>query len=142
MKLGTMLSDVFRSLFRQTATQQYPFERTQPPKRLRGKLHWDSEKCTGCSLCSKDCPANAIDVLRVDQGNKRFIVRYHADRCTFCAQCVLSCPQEALKLSPEEWELADVSKQPFTIYYGADVDVEHFLVNLAKSSADLTEDKV
>lgn len=141
MKLGTMLSDVFHSLFRLTATRQYPFERKQAPERLRGKLHWDAEKCTGCSLCSKDCPANAIEIIMVDKVAKRFVVRYHLDRCTFCAQCVLSCPQDALSLSCDEWELADTNKQPFTIYYGADANVEHFLVNLAESDGGIPKEK-
>lgn len=133
MKLGTMISDIFRSLFQRTATRQYPFEHKQTPERLRGKLHWDAQKCTGCNLCSKDCPANAIEVIMIDKATKRFIVRYHMDRCTFCAQCVLSCPQDALKLSSEEWELADTRKEPFTIYYGESDDVEHVLVTLATS---------
>jgi formate hydrogenlyase subunit 6/NADH:ubiquinone oxidoreductase subunit I len=141
MKLGTMLSDVFRSLFRRTATRQYPFERKPAPERLRGKLYWDAETCTGCSLCSKDCPANAIEIIMVDKAAKRFVVRYHLDRCTFCAQCVLSCPQDALRLSHDEWELADTSKKPFTIYYGEDADVEPFLVNLAESDADIAQEK-
>jgi formate hydrogenlyase subunit 6/NADH:ubiquinone oxidoreductase subunit I len=141
MKLGTMLSDVFHSLFRRTATRQYPFERKQAPERLRGKLYWDAEKCTGCCLCSKDCPANAIEIIMVDKAAKRFIVRYHLDRCTFCAQCVLSCPQDALRLSRDEWELADTSKQSFTLYYGEDADVEHFLVKLAESDGDIAQEK-
>lgn len=141
MKPGAMLGDVFCSLFRRTATRQYPFERKQTPERLRGKLHWNANKCTGCSLCSKDCPANAIEIIMVDRAAKRFIVRYHLDRCTFCAQCVLSCPQDALKLSRDEWELAGTSKEPFTIYYGEDADVEHFLVNLAQPDADIPDEK-
>ncbi len=136
MKLGAMFSDVFRALFRRTATRKYPFERTPPPEHLRGKLYWDAEKCTGCCLCSKDCPANAIEVLTVNKANKRFIVRYHADRCTYCAQCVLSCPQHALHLSSNDWELANTDKQAFTFYYGDDADVESFLVKRAENSAE------
>jgi formate hydrogenlyase subunit 6/NADH:ubiquinone oxidoreductase subunit I len=137
MKLGTMLGDVFRSLFQRSATRQYPFERKETPARLRGKLYWNAEKCTGCSLCSKDCPANAIEVIMVDKATKRFMVRYHLDRCTFCAQCVLSCPQDALWLSRNDWELAETDKQPFTIYYGAEADVEHFLVGRAEADAGI-----
>lgn len=124
MKLGTMISDIVQSLFRRTATQQYPFERKEAPKRLRGKLHWNAEKCTGCCLCSKDCPANAIEVVMVDKVSKRVVFRYHADRCTYCAQCVCSCPQDALRLSPDEWELAATDKQSFTICYGDEANVE------------------
>jgi formate hydrogenlyase subunit 6/NADH:ubiquinone oxidoreductase subunit I len=136
MKIGAMLGDVFHSLFRRSATRQYPFERKEAPERLRGKLYWDPEKCTGCLLCVKDCPAQAIEVFMVDKANKRFAMRYHLDRCTFCEQCVVSCRQGALEMSNDEWELADTSKQKFILYYGEDADVEHFMVKLAEKSAD------
>jgi formate hydrogenlyase subunit 6/NADH:ubiquinone oxidoreductase subunit I len=50
-KLGTMLGDVLRSLFRSPATELYPFVRKPSPDRLRGKLVWDPAKCSGCMLC-------------------------------------------------------------------------------------------
>lgn len=134
MKIGAMLSDVFRSLFRRPVTRQYPFERKEAPGRLRGKLHWDAEKCTGCLLCVKDCPASAIEVIMVDKANKRFVMRYRLDRCTFCAQCVVSCRPGALEMSNQEWELAETSKAPFTIFYGDEADVER-LDRFAEASA-------
>jgi len=127
VKIGAMLGDVFGSLFRRPATRQYPFERRKAPERLRGKLHWDAEKCTGCLLCVKDCPANAIEVFMVDKATKRFAVRYHLDRCTYCAQCVVSCRPGALQMSSDEWELAATCKEPFTVYYGDDADVEYLM---------------
>ncbi|MBZ0289106.1 MAG: 4Fe-4S binding protein, partial [Anaerolineae bacterium] len=77
MKLGAMIGDTLRSLFRRPATRQYPTVREKAPERLRGKLIWDAEKCTGCSLCVKDCPAQAIEVIMVDKAEKRFVMRYH-----------------------------------------------------------------
>ena len=124
MKLGTMLVDVSSSLFRQPVTEKYPFERREAPERLRGQLHWNSEKCTGCGLCAKDCPANAIEITVLDKKAKYFVLTYHADRCTYCAQCVHSCRQGCLTMSPMEWELAALSKEPFTIHYGDEADVQ------------------
>jgi NAD(P)H-quinone oxidoreductase subunit I len=138
MKIGAMLGDVFRSLFRSPATQQYPFERQEAPERLRGKLHFDPDKCTGCQLCVKDCPAQAIEVFMVDKANKRFVMRYHLDRCTYCAQCVISCRTAALEMSSNEWELAGTNKEPFTVYYGDDADVKDLMVRLAEKSAEET----
>ncbi len=138
MKIGAMLGDVFRSLFRRPATRQYPFERKEAPERLRGKLHWDPEKCTGCLLCVKDCPAQAIEVFMVDKANKRFVLRYHLDRCTYCAQCVVSCRPGALEMSNDEWELAATSKEPFTVTYGDEADVQR-LVELAQAGANSAE---
>src|SRR5574338_340401 len=103
--IGSMVGDVLRSLFSKPVTQPYPFKRTEAPEAFRGKLVWDLSKCTGCMLCVKDCPANALELIVVDRAAKRFVMRFHADRCTYCAQCEVSCRAKCLELSPE-WELA------------------------------------
>jgi formate hydrogenlyase subunit 6/NADH:ubiquinone oxidoreductase subunit I len=125
-----MLGDVIRSLFKRPATELYPVERNPVPEHFRGKLHYNPDKCTGCQLCIKDCPANAIELLVVDKVNKRFVMRYHLDRCTFCDQCVINCRFKCINLSNEEWELAALTHKPFTVYYGKDEDI-HFLLDQA-----------
>ena len=139
MKIGPMLGDILQSLFHQPATRQYPFERQRAPARLRGKLHWTPENCTGCSLCVKDCPAQAIELITVDKANKRFVMRYEMDRCTYCAQCVQSCRFDCINMSDEEWELAALNKEPFTVYYGSDADVQTVLDGLPRSNVNIPE---
>jgi formate hydrogenlyase subunit 6/NADH:ubiquinone oxidoreductase subunit I len=131
MKLGTMFSDVFSSMFKRRVTEKYPFVRRDAPDSFHGKLVWDPEKCSGCQLCLKDCPSNAIELLVIDKAAKRFVMRYHMDRCTFCDQCVQSCRFNCINLSPEQWELAALTKEPFTIYYGKDEDIEFLLEKAA-----------
>ncbi len=60
MRLGTMLTDTMRSLFKRPITRRYPFVRLDAPEHLRGKLTFENKGCTGCGLCVKDCPANAL----------------------------------------------------------------------------------
>jgi formate hydrogenlyase subunit 6/NADH:ubiquinone oxidoreductase subunit I len=139
MKMGAMLSDVLRSLWRRPVTQRYPFERRAAPARLRGKLHWNPEKCTGCCLCSKECPSKAIELITLDKKSKRFVVRYHVDRCAFCAQCVQNCRFGCLAMSNEEWELAALSKAPFTVYYGDETDVQAVVAGLLSGETSSTE---
>ncbi|HEX6383527.1 MAG TPA: 4Fe-4S binding protein [Anaerolineae bacterium] len=136
MKIYTMLGDVLRSLFRRPATEKYPFERKGAPARLRGRLYWDPEKCTGCCLCSMECPAEALELITLDKKEKRFVVRYHIDRCTFCAQCVQNCRFGCLEMSNEEWELAALSKEPFMVYYGHESDIEEALDRVAGAESD------
>lgn len=127
MKIVTMLQDVFKSFWRRPFTQRYPAEKQVPPERLRGQLHYDPANCTGCCLCIKECPANALELITLDKKEKRFVMRYHVDRCTYCAQCVQNCRFNCLSMSPEDWELAAANKEPFTIYYGDEADVGRVL---------------
>ncbi len=124
MAIGTMFGDVVRSLFRRPATQRYPAERRPAPRRLRGQLFYDPEKCVGCALCSKECPADALELITLDKKAKRFVLRYDAGRCTFCGQCVVSCRFECLSMPSAQWELADLHKDNFVHLYGEAADVE------------------
>ena len=139
MRFGAMLGDVVRSFFKRPITERYPFVRRAAPEHLRGKLTWNPEKCTGCALCNKDCPSNAIELITLDKANKRFVLRYHVDRCTFCAQCVQNCRFKCLEMSAEQWELAALNKQPFTVYYGRDSDIEAVVEKLARCNTPAVE---
>ena len=130
--IGLMVSDVLRSFFRKPITRRYPFERKEAPANFRGKLAWDNAKCTGCQLCVKDCPANAIELIIIDRASKRFIMRFHTDRCTFCSQCTINCRPKCLNLSHEDWELAELTREPFTVYYGKEADINEFLAQASK----------
>ncbi len=123
MRIGAMLSDISRSLFKKPVTELYPFIKKGAPERLRGKLLFDPAKCTGCKICVRDCPANAIELHVIDKAAKRFVLRFYSDRCTFCAQCVYSCNFGAIELSHDEWELAALSKDAFAIPCGRAEDV-------------------
>jgi formate hydrogenlyase subunit 6/NADH:ubiquinone oxidoreductase subunit I len=136
MKIGSMLGEIFRSVFRKPATVQYPYgDRQAVPDRLRGTVRYNPEKCTGCTLCMMDCPANAIEIVAIDKPNKRFIMRFHADRCTYCAQCVVNCRFKCIEMSNEEWERAALTREPFTVTYGRDEDLKKFLERTALENA-------
>ncbi len=123
MKIGSMLGETLRSVFRKPATGQYPFTHRAVPERLRGTLVFNPEKCTGCNLCVKDCPADAIEIIAVDKPNKRFVMRFHADRCTYCAQCVVNCHFHCLEMSNKEWERASLNRGSFMVLQGRDEDI-------------------
>jgi formate hydrogenlyase subunit 6/NADH:ubiquinone oxidoreductase subunit I len=127
-----MFGDVFKSLFKKPATEKYPFTESATPKHFRGKLIWDPAKCTGCQLCVKDCPSNAIEIITIDKVNKKFVMRYHMDRCTFCSQCVLNCRFNCINMSEDEWELASVKREPFEVFYGREEDVKELLARAAR----------
>jgi NAD(P)H-quinone oxidoreductase subunit I len=131
MTIGAMLGDILESLFKKPVTERYPFERKPAPERLRGKLYWEPEKCSGCQLCVKDCPADAIELIVLDKVAKRFVMRYNPDRCTYCGQCVENCRFDCLGLSSEEWELAALNRDAFEVFYGKEEDIETLLAQTA-----------
>jgi formate hydrogenlyase subunit 6/NADH:ubiquinone oxidoreductase subunit I len=123
MRIGAMLGDITRSLFKRPVTELYPFERRPAPERLRGQLMFDAAKCTGCKICVRDCPAAAIEIAIVDKATKRFVMKFRADRCTYCAQCVVSCNFDSLSMSHEQWELAALTLAPFAHSFGREEDL-------------------
>jgi len=136
MTIGTMLSEIVRSLFRKPVTEEYPFKKYPHPENLRGKLVYDPARCSGCQLCVKDCPADALELIVVDKVNKRFVLRYDVDKCSYCSQCVESCRFSCLEMSPEQWELASIQRKPFTVYYGRDEDIKAVMARFASQSPE------
>jgi len=136
MKFGSMLKDILTSFFSKPITEKYPFERPEIADRFRGKLHFDPAKCTGCNLCSKDCPAKALEIIIIDRAAKRFVARYNVDKCIYCAQCIQSCRFKCISLPKEDWELASLNKEPFLVQYGKEEDIAALLERNAVSKAE------
>jgi formate hydrogenlyase subunit 6/NADH:ubiquinone oxidoreductase subunit I len=113
---GKMVSEVLRHLLKKPATEQYPFVKKEKPEKFRGKLKFYPEKCIGCRICMKDCPANAINIKKV--GEKQFVAEIDLDKCIYCAQCVDSCPKKALE-STREFELAALDHAKLKVVYHA-----------------------
>ncbi|MFP4323959.1 MAG: 4Fe-4S binding protein [Anaerolineales bacterium] len=135
MNLGTMLKDIVASAFRNPSTGLYPYEPAVISDRARGKLHYTPGKCTGCNLCVKECPADAIEIITLDRKAKQFVVRYEPDQCIYCGQCTLNCRFDCLELVPGDWELASTAHN-FEVYYGTPEDVARVLAGPPEPIAD------
>ena len=96
------LAVTLKHLFRHPVTLQYPEQRLNPSKRIRGnELIWNSTKCTVCTTCAKTCPQGAIRLdTAVDPANpnKFTVARFEVDTgyCISCGLCVDACPYNAL----------------------------------------------
>jgi len=95
------LTVTIRHLLRHPITSQYPEQRLNTSRRIRGnELIWDQEKCTGCGTCAKSCPQGVIEIVTsIDMvENKYAVEKYEVDTgyCIQCGLCVEACPYEAL----------------------------------------------
>lgn len=86
MKVVTLLGEVLHALVTPPATE--PLARSGAG---RGGVRWDPQACTGCALCVRDCPAQALSLEIVDKTAKHYRLHYDAGRCAFCGQCASVC---------------------------------------------------
>lgn len=95
------LGVTIRHLIRHPVTVQYPEQRLNTSRRIRGnELIWDNIKCTGCATCAKSCPQGAILIITSvnPEENKYQVEKIEVDTgyCIQCGLCVEVCPFEAL----------------------------------------------
>ncbi len=123
------LSITFRQMFKPKFTRQYPEERWEPLGSYRGHpvlvLDEDGERCVACGLCSRVCPALAIEVQagETEREKERYPVKFEINmlRCIYCGFCEEVCPEEAIVMSKgyelvfEDREAAIFSKEQLLV---------------------------
>jgi formate hydrogenlyase subunit 6/NADH:ubiquinone oxidoreductase subunit I len=92
-----LLPGVLRTLRNGPSTVSFPFGPLELPKSFRGRVEIDADRCRGCSLCVRDCPAFALELHR--ESRDVFQLIYYPERCAYCGQCELSCNFGAIRLS-------------------------------------------
>ena len=64
-----------------------------PAKRCRDLIRYEvTDKCTGCTMCSQECPVDAIEFKPYE---KHEIIQ---SLCTLCDNCRVVCPENAIEL--------------------------------------------
>ncbi len=103
--MGITLKQIFKPKF----TRQYPEERWEPTGSYRGRpvlVNEESgERCVACGLCSRVCPALAIEVQATEtvKDKERYPEKFEINmlRCIFCGFCEEVCPEEAIVMSKD-----------------------------------------
>ncbi len=99
-KRTRILSTIIDSFKKQPDTTTYPFTPLILPKGFRGAIIMtDAEKCTGCDLCVRNCPAEALELERNSREEFRLI--HYPARCAYCGQCEESCRNDAISQTNE-----------------------------------------
>lgn len=101
-----------KHLFKPKFTMQYPEVKYNQPDSYRGRpvLVMDNgkERCVACGLCSRVCPALAIQVqaAETEDEKERYPALFEINmlRCIFCGFCEEVCPEEAIVMS-KDYEL-------------------------------------
>jgi NADH-quinone oxidoreductase subunit I len=112
------LASTFKTMFEPKFTRSYPEEKMVPSPSFRGRpvLVQEEEggRCVACGLCSRVCPALAIEVqpAETDKEKERFpkVFEINMLRCIFCGFCEEVCPEEAIVMS-QDYELVFTSQE-------------------------------
>ncbi|MBF0253070.1 MAG: 4Fe-4S binding protein [Candidatus Omnitrophica bacterium] len=63
------------------------------------KITIDNERCKGCVLCLKFCPAGAIKISeKLNRKGWKYIEIVDETKCTGCGLCVMMCPDCAVEI--------------------------------------------
>lgn len=73
------------------STLQIPGNRPYKKAGGAGLIPKADNKCTGCGLCTEQCPAQAIE--------KENLKTTDSKKCISCMRCVVRCPQSARKVN-------------------------------------------
>lgn len=113
------LSLTLKTMFKPKFTMEYPEEKFIPPASYRGRPvlvqeQSGEERCVACGLCSRVCPALAIEVqaAETEHEKERYPVKFEINmlRCIFCGFCEEVCPEEAIVMS-KDYELAFTNRE-------------------------------
>jgi NADH-quinone oxidoreductase subunit I len=111
LRVPTLAKKALDQVFSKPATGKYPFVKPKLAENFRGQPEFDFSTCIGCGLCSRDCPAKAIEMVSTD-GKK--LPQLNLSKCVFCYQCAETCPKKAIKTS-ESYELATTDKSTLVV---------------------------
>ena len=105
-RIPPMLKKMVAYSVSKPATSRYPFAKVKLPENYRGQPIIDTKACIGCGLCSRECPAKAIEMVEV---NGKKYPQLNLSKCIFCYLCAEGCPKNAIKNS-DVFELATTDK--------------------------------
>lgn len=104
------------------------------PRKVKGRIEIDIQKCKGCELCAVVCKEDALHLSKeINNKGYRYIVAIN-DNCNGCVNCALVCPDAVIRVyrtSPKKKELvAQITNVSSTISLNIDNPVIQDLRNM------------
>jgi 2-oxoglutarate ferredoxin oxidoreductase subunit delta len=66
------------------------------PRKVKGKVEIEIQRCKGCELCSVECKEQALSLSdSINIKGYRYIIANN-DLCTGCVNCALVCPDAVI----------------------------------------------
>lgn len=95
LKQMGLLSAILEAFKNEPETISFPSTPLVLPDGYRGEIVMlEPEKCSGCGLCVRDCPAQALELIK--ESREAFCLIYYPARCAYCGQCEESCRNQAI----------------------------------------------
>jgi formate hydrogenlyase subunit 6/NADH:ubiquinone oxidoreductase subunit I len=105
-RISPLSKKAVSNIFSKPATEGYPFVKPTLRDDFRGQPVFDINLCINCGICSRSCPAKAIEMVDVE--GKKY-PQFNLAKCIFCDKCVEDCPKKAITNSTA-YELASTDK--------------------------------
>jgi ferredoxin len=75
----------------------------------------DNEKCTGCGLCTINCPSKALTLSQNGQTDA-YQILFRQEICDACGVCEKSCPEHCLQMMDQAPEPREIRKDAKVIF--------------------------
>lgn len=86
-----------------------------PRPKNSGILILDKEKCTGCGLCTIDCPTKALTLYQNGERDT-YQILFRQEICNACGVCENSCPENCLQMLDQQPQQKKIGKEAKVIF--------------------------
>lgn len=100
-----------RNVLQGPATIAFPNREAHTPRRFRGRVTMDAQKCVGCGICRHVCAGRAIRIEPNREKTGYNFTLWH-NTCALCGMCRHFCPTGAISMT-NDWHNAHLASDKY-----------------------------